>query len=306
MGNKNISMPLIPAKIRVRPDPSLHVHYFWQRYVEGDNPFTTDVREPSVPFSLGVVIKNAGYGTAYKVHFSSDESEIVENKRGLAVDFKLIGSSLGAAPREPNLNNVKIGEIAPNETAVVRWWMVSSLRGHFQNYSATFTNTNPLGDEKLSLLDELKIHELIQNVRVYGGDDDNILDFLVNDKPDLAAVPDGLYDSRNLSYYPVGTGRVIEDLSTIGRLAAVCEGEQTPENDDCEVSVDYRTYAFTSMIVYATPQDEPGILVVSLVVSSNATSWNYFVLDGNMGTRFGLTEGMKVRPVLHFVGLAWI
>ena len=35
------------------------------------------------------------------------------------------------------------------------------------NYSATFENINPLGDPQLSILDELKIHELIRNVMIY-------------------------------------------------------------------------------------------------------------------------------------------
>ena len=41
---------------------------------EGDDPFTPE-REPSVPFSLSVVMKNAGYGLARNVRFSSEQPE---------------------------------------------------------------------------------------------------------------------------------------------------------------------------------------------------------------------------------------
>ena len=46
-----ITVPLLPSLITVRPDPSLLVHYFWERYVVGDDPFTDEV-EPSVYSSL--------------------------------------------------------------------------------------------------------------------------------------------------------------------------------------------------------------------------------------------------------------
>ncbi len=108
-GTDEISMPLIPARITVKPDPSLLVHYFWEKYAQADDPFTPKVKEPSVPFSLGVVIRNAGYGTASNVRFASDQPEIVENEKGLKIDFKLIGSSFGKRQREPDLQ-VKIGK----------------------------------------------------------------------------------------------------------------------------------------------------------------------------------------------------
>ena len=83
-----------------------------------------------------------------------------------------------------HLLTVMFGDVAPNTTVVARWQIISSLQGEFMNYSATFENINPLGDPRLSILDELEIHELIRNVMIYSesNENDGILDFLVNDR----------------------------------------------------------------------------------------------------------------------------
>ena len=55
-----IVINLEPAVITVHPDPQLHVFYFHQRQVPGDDPFTDNKIEPSTPFSLGMIITNSG------------------------------------------------------------------------------------------------------------------------------------------------------------------------------------------------------------------------------------------------------
>ena len=206
--NENITIRLLPAPITVTPDPSLLVHYFWERYVIGDDPFT-DERENSVPFTLGVAVKNAGYGTASSLQITSGQPEIVENEKGLLVNFNIIGAFIGNEMISSSLT-VMFGDLHPGSTVVARWQMVSSLQGEFRNYSATFENINPLGDPNLSILDELEIHELIRNVRIYGtSEDDEVLDFLVNDMNDAFAYPDMLYSSKSLDYYNVTVGGVI-------------------------------------------------------------------------------------------------
>ena len=215
----NITAPLLPAIITVRPDPSLRVHYFWERYVIGDDPFTDDV-EPSVPFTLSVAVKNAGYGTAFSLRITSGQPEIIENERGLLVSFMIIGANIGNEAISPSLT-VTFGDITPNTTKVARWLMISSLQGEFMNYSATFENINPLGDPRLSLLDELEIHELIRNVMIYSdpSENDGILDFLVNEWDDILAYPDALYSSKTLQSYNVSVGTVlsIRTISQSGR-----------------------------------------------------------------------------------------
>ena len=212
LNGEEIVIPLLPTKITVIPDPSLLVHYFWEKYVVGDDPFTEE-REPSVPFTLGVAVKNGGYGTAYNLHITSAQPEIIENEKGLLVTFRIIGANVGKESISPSLT-VNFDDITPNTTKVARWYMVSSLQGEFKNYSATFENVNPLGDPKLSILDELKIHELIRNVHIYNEEEnDEILDFLVNDQNDLGAYPDALYSSKTLKHYNVTTGEILSVLS---------------------------------------------------------------------------------------------
>ena len=212
LNGEEIVIPLLPTKITVIPDPSLLVHYFWEKYVIGDDPFTEE-REPSIAFTLGVVVKNGGYGTAYNLHITSAQPEIIENERGLLVSFRIIGANVGKESISPSLT-VNFDDITPNTTKVARWYMVSSLQGEFKNYSATFENVNPLGDPKLSILDELKIHELIRNVHIYNEEEnDEILDFLVNDRNDLGAYPDALYSSKTLKHYNVTTGEILSVLS---------------------------------------------------------------------------------------------
>ncbi len=141
------------------------------------------------------------------------------------MDFELIGSSVGARRREPDLS-VALGTLRPNSTAVVRWWMTSSLSGTFRNFSAAFSNANPLGDERLSLLDELEIHELVRNVKLFGGDggdaDDGVLDFLVNDVMDAEGEPEAVYDSRDLTRADVGFGSFDEGRSVEAQVMPVC------------------------------------------------------------------------------------
>ena len=206
--NENITIPLLPTLITVTPDPSLLVHYFWERVVVADDPFTEEV-EPSIPFTLGVIVKNAGYGVANSLTLSSGQPEIIENEKGLLINFMIIGANIGNSSITPSLSLI-LGDLAPQSTVVVRWFMISSLQGEFRNFSATFQNINPLGDPRLSILDELQIHELIRNVKIYSeNDDDGILDFLVNERRDIGAYPDGIYDSKTLIRYNVSRGAVL-------------------------------------------------------------------------------------------------
>ena len=208
LDNENITIRLLPALITVTPDPSLLVHYFWERNVIGDDPFTDEI-ENSVPFTLGVAVKNAGYGTASSLQITSGQPEIIENEKGLLINFNIIGAFIGNKMISPSLT-VMFGDLPPDSTVVARWQMVSSLQGEFRNYSATFENINPLGDPNLSILDELEIHELIRNVRIYGtSEDDEVLDFLVNERNDAFVYPDMLYSSKSLEHYNVSVGVVL-------------------------------------------------------------------------------------------------
>ena len=220
LDNENITIRLFPSFITVTPDPSLLVHYFWERNVIGDDPFTDEI-ENSIPFTLGVAIKNAGYGTASRLQITSGQPGIIENEKGLLIGFMITNATLGNASADPSLT-LMFGDLAPDSTVVARWHMISSLQGEFRGYTATFQNINPLGDPNLSILDELEIHELIRNIRIYDtSEEDGVLDFLANELDDLLAYPDALYSSKSLERYNVSIGTVLSLRSTAANLLEV-------------------------------------------------------------------------------------
>ena len=188
---EEVVLPLFPATIRVYPDPVLELHYFWEREVCSDDPFTPEV-EPAVPFSLGLAITNTGKGTARDVRIISGQPQIVENEKGLLIDFKIIATEVGGDSVQPSLTAF-FGTIDPSKTAVARWLMTSTLQGRFIEYSATFEHLDAIGDKHISLIDSVAIHELIHVVRVDKPQDDGLFDFLANDVEDDDHLPDCVY-----------------------------------------------------------------------------------------------------------------
>ncbi|XP_046573868.1 uncharacterized protein LOC124281912 isoform X2 [Haliotis rubra] len=140
----NFSIPLLPDTITVKPNPSLTVNYFQEKYVQGDDPMTSNVTEPVVPFTLAVMVTNEAYGVARQLKITSAQPEIIENEKGLLVTFKIIGAQLDGNPVSPSLS-IDFGDIESFETKTARWFLTSSLMGTFYNYTATFENINPPG-----------------------------------------------------------------------------------------------------------------------------------------------------------------
>lgn len=186
-----VTMPLYPDDILVRPDASLVVKYFHDKIVYSDDPFTEEIESPE-PFSLGLMMTNQGRGAAYRVCMTSAQPKIMDNEKGLLVDFALIGSQVGPESVTPSLT-VYLGDINPGQTVVARWLMTSTLQGEFIDYSASYVHLDGLGDPRLSLIDSVEIHELIHSVRADVPADDGISDFLVNDQTDDEDLPDILY-----------------------------------------------------------------------------------------------------------------
>ena len=187
---------LYPVDITVNPSPDLYVDYFMQRDILGDDALTEDRLEPSLPAELGVRIHNQGAGVAKNVNLETAEPEIVDNEKGLAVDFAMYGASFNGSPAQLGMMNISFGNIAPGATGVGEWLFTSSLLGHFVSYEAHVIHNNSYGNPELSLVSSLRIHELIHPIRVYGADDDGINDFLVNDDDDTYEMPDTIYFSQ--------------------------------------------------------------------------------------------------------------
>ncbi len=186
-----VRVPLAPAPITVYPNPRLFVKYFHERDVYSDDPFT-DTVEPSVPFNLAVMVENRGKGDARNMRITSAQPEIVENERGLLIDFQIIATEVAGKNLTPSLT-ADFGTITNGQIAVGRWLLTSTLQGLFIDYKASFEHLDSLGNKKLSLIEEVTIHEMIRLVRAQGALDDGKFDFLVNEVPDAEDLPDTIY-----------------------------------------------------------------------------------------------------------------
>jgi hypothetical protein len=208
-----ITAPLAAAPIIVYPEAKLNLDYFWQRNVIGDDPFTPQV-EPSEPFYLGVRATNVGAGTAADLTITSSQPQIIENQKGLLINFQIVGSQVNGELGTGSLT-VDLGTIAPGQTSTADWELLSSLQGRFTDFSATFTHTDDAGSLRTSLINSVNIAPLIQLVHV-GDDgatqqpsDDGVASFLVanttNYTSDGDALPDTLYIGDQSGSQPVTT-----------------------------------------------------------------------------------------------------
>jgi hypothetical protein len=120
---------------------------------------------------------------------------IIDNEKGLLIDFKIIGSNLAGHPRQLGLYNVNFGTIPAGKVSVGQWWFTSSLLGHFVSYNATINHLDSYGNRDLSLVSSVNLHELTHSVMAYGSLYDTVADFMVNEIPDGHDYPDKLYYS---------------------------------------------------------------------------------------------------------------
>jgi hypothetical protein len=189
-----VTIPLAPAPIQVFPQPELLVRYFHERDVFSDDPFTPQI-EPSVPYSLAVQVNNVGYGAARSLKLTGGQPQVVDNEKGLLIEFKAIATQLENQSLTPALE-VDFGRIEPSSNKVARWLFTSALQGNFTNFSASFAHLDALGAQRLSLIRAVEIHELTRIVQAGGSFEDGRPDLLVNDVPDVDRFPDTLYLSN--------------------------------------------------------------------------------------------------------------
>ena len=211
-------IPLYPTGITVKPDPYLQLHYFLQRDVYSDDPFTPQI-EPAEPFSLGLLVVNAGKGTAHDMTITSSQPKIVENDKGLLIGFKLIGTQVNTQPVSPSLT-VDLGDIAPSGTAVADFLLTSTLAGKFISYDAAFKHVDDLGDAQTSLIDSVDIHDLTHVVRIDDPVDDGKPDFLYTQTPNASDLPDQVFSSD-------GTSLPVTSLTDAGVDGAVSDSNLT-------------------------------------------------------------------------------
>jgi hypothetical protein len=105
-------MLAMPAQIYVKPEPQLQITYFQPRDVQGDDPFTPEVESP-VPFTLGVLVKNVGYGIAHSVNINSQQPKIVAAANNLLLVAQLLGARVNDSALSTASLNVNLGDIPP-------------------------------------------------------------------------------------------------------------------------------------------------------------------------------------------------
>ncbi len=193
-----VTRDLYPVTLTVKPSPNLDLTYFMQRDIYGDNPLTPDVIEPCKPAEFALLINNKGYGDATNVRMVTEQPKIVDNEKGLLIDFKLVSSQLNGEAKTLALGErvtTDFGTIPAQSTMYAQWWMESSLLGHFTEYDVKATHVTSYGNEDLSLLDNVTIHELVHGFTVNTASTPVTRGFLVNDIVDAEDMPDMVYFS---------------------------------------------------------------------------------------------------------------
>lgn len=191
-----VTRELFPVQLTVKPSPNLALDYFMQRDLYGDDPLTTDVVEPMVPGEFALIIDNQGYGDATNVRMVTNQPEIIENEKGLLIDFEFISSQLNGQDAVLAMGQsipTEFGTIGAHSQAYAQWWLQSTLLGHFTEYDVKATHVTSYGNEDLSLLDTVRVHELIHGFTTTDALGKQMRGFLVNDLPDANDLPDNIH-----------------------------------------------------------------------------------------------------------------
>lgn len=211
-----VTRELYPVTLTVKPSPELDLTYFMQRDVFGDDPLTETV-EPIVPSEFALLINNKGNGDATNVRMVTQQPEIIENEKGLFIDFELVSSQMNGSDATLSFGKSianDFGTIPAHSQMYAQWWLNSTLLGHFTEYDVKATHVTSYGNEDLSLLDKVEIHELNHGFTVKHDGEVPVRGFLVNDIVDAQDMPDNVYftDATQQDAY-IATGANIEKQS---------------------------------------------------------------------------------------------
>ncbi len=193
--------------LTVKPTPELNLDYFMQRDIIGDDAITKDVVELSEEAEFSVLISNVGYGDAENLRMVTAQPEMVDNEESLFLQYSITSSQLNGKEKSLAFGKsvtTDFGTIPAHGHAYAQWWMTSSLLGHFIEYNTTYTQLTLSQNPNLSLLNEVKIHELIRSIVVEGNSNAD-RGFAVNEEEDNQNLPDVLYLSDGTTQ-PITTG----------------------------------------------------------------------------------------------------
>lgn len=188
---------LFPVTLTVKPSPIFDLTYFMQRDIKGDDPLTEEI-EPCEEAEFSLLVNNIGYGDATDVKMFTEQPKIVDNEKGLLIDFELMSSQLNGGEKTLALGGsvaTDFGTIPAKSTSYAQWWIKSSLLGHFTDYNLEATHVTSYGNPDLSLLNDVTIHELIRSIDIEDGNS-KAVGFMTNDIADTEDIPDMLYLSN--------------------------------------------------------------------------------------------------------------
>ena len=306
LGGEPESITVTPDVITVAPMPKLRLDYFLPDWVYGDDAFTAEIERPE-PFSLGVRVKNTGFGPARNVGISSGQPEIVDNSRGLLVGYQITAAEVNGVPAGQTLT-VSFGDVASGAAAVGRWIMECTLSGRFTSFEAAYAHSDELGGRLTSLIDDVRTHTLVQLVRLDSPGSDERDDFLA-------------LDDLQLNFYGSdGSDAPVQNLSALSTLETLASGEEGME-------VRFTLPGGSGLLYAETPFDAGASLDVvratrwdgKVLHSANAwisrrrreagTGWMYFLhlFDSGSGGPYVLEFAPKAlagneAPVLQYVG----
>lgn len=194
-----VTRTLHPVSLTVKPSPNLDLTYFMQRDVIGDDPLTETI-EPCEEAEFSLLINNVGYGDANNVRMTTNQPEIIDNEKGLLIDFEIMSAQLNGQEKVMALGGsveTDFGNIPAQSTSYAQWWLRSSLLGHFTEYNVEATHVTSYGNPDLSLLNEVTIHELIRSIDATTNNQP-LVGFMANDIVDAEDMPDMMYLSNGL------------------------------------------------------------------------------------------------------------
>jgi hypothetical protein len=163
-----------------------------------------------VPFALGVrVLNHSAFAAVQQVQIQSSQPQIIDNTRGLLINFQIVGCQVNNAPVQPSLL-VNMGNIGTNAGSMARWSMVASLSGTFVSFSAQIAHASDLGGAVTSLIPQSAVstHRLLGVVLVDLPGRDALPDYLATDQMSG--------DFTTVSVYESGTDQSSEPADYFG------------------------------------------------------------------------------------------
>ena len=216
-----VTRDLAPVVMTIKPSPELDLVYFMQRDIIGDDPLTEEI-EAKQDAEFALLIKNKGYGDATNVRMVTEQPEIIENEKGLDIDFEIMSAQVNGQEKSLAFGQsiaTDFGTIPSKTNIYAQWWLQSSLLGHFTEYNIEATHMTSYGNPDLTLLDSVTIHELIHSIDVDAvslsskkNEGNSLKGWLVNDVADRDDQPETLYlsDGSVIGVNPVNSALVTD------------------------------------------------------------------------------------------------